>query len=158
MSDTTHSHSHPGATPRDKEKIPLVLVRAMFGLALASLILVAYARITDRPMVGTPDPSPVVIERSLILDGDRTGAVAVLDGVSRDVITTSDVDKNGFISTIWRVLGRQRMQAGAAEAAPVILRRHESGRMSLLDTGTGKIIQIVGYGPDNMAAFAKLLD
>lgn len=152
MSDATH------APQRDREKIPLILVRAMFGVALASLLLVSYARITDRPLEGTPVPSPVVAERSLTLSGDRTGVVTVRSAETGAALAVSDEDKNGFISTIWRVLGRQRMQADAAIAAPVILRRHESGRLSLLDTSTGKTIQITGYGPDNMAAFAKLLD
>lgn len=35
---------------RDKEMIPTLLLRAMLFLVVACLVLVAYARITDRPL------------------------------------------------------------------------------------------------------------
>ena len=38
---------------RDREMVPRFLVQAMFVLMGASLALVAYARLTERPLVGT---------------------------------------------------------------------------------------------------------
>ena len=37
---------------RDRDMVPKVLVQAMFTLMIAAVVLVAYARLTDRPVIG----------------------------------------------------------------------------------------------------------
>ena len=39
---------------RDREMVPTILVRAMFVLCVSVLIIVAYARLTDRPLEAMP--------------------------------------------------------------------------------------------------------
>src|SRR6056297_2129008 len=55
---------------RDRELIPTRLVVAMFSLAVLTVILVAIAVLTDRPLVGTPPPSEVMKTHTLTLTGD----------------------------------------------------------------------------------------
>lgn len=142
---------------RDKEMVPRILVQAMFALMLTSLALVSFAVLTERPLTGVPTLEPVVAEVTVTLEGDREGHVAVVDA-SGQAIAWSHDDRNGFIGVIHRVMERERMLQQAPLTAPVRVVRRENGIYAVLDTVTDWSIELVGYGQDNVAAFAKLVD
>lgn len=142
---------------RDKEMVPRFLVQAMFGLMLASLALVSFAVLTERPLTGVPSMLPIEAERTLTLDGSGDGYIAVVDA-SGQTIARSNEGKNGFIGVIHRVMVRERMLNQAPLNAPVRVVRRENGIVAVLDTVTDWSIELVGYGQDNIAAFAKLVD
>lgn len=142
---------------RDVEMVPLFLVRAMFALMAGALILVGYAVLSGRPHVGVPGLGPIVAETVLRLEGSRQGNVAVYDETGT-VVARSETDKNGFIGVIWRVMARERMKRGVPDAGPVRVVRRENGTIAILDTVTDWSVELVGYGQDNVAAFARLVD
>jgi putative photosynthetic complex assembly protein len=143
-------------TPQDKDLIPRRMVMAMFGLVMAVLALVTYARLTDRPVISTPPEGNVVHERSFFLDGDMSGAVTVTapDGT---LIADLTPEKGGFISGVWRVIERERTKHRAAMGGPVTVMRHDTGRISIHDPTTGWSADLMGFGADNAKAFARLL-
>ena len=141
---------------RDKEMIPLVLIRAMFALALFSLALVAYARITDRPLVGVPPAGQIIAETVFTFEHFPTGEVQVI-GTDEAALASSRDDRSGFIEVIWRVQDRARMLAAYLGDAPVKVVRLYTGRIAIIDTATNRQIELSGYGADNVAAFASLL-
>jgi putative photosynthetic complex assembly protein len=142
----------------DREKIPRALLLAMAMLALSSLLLVTYAQIAGVPDIARPMDLPVAQERLLILSPVREGPVMVTDAETGAVIANSREGSNGFIETVARVLERQRMLSKADAAAPLRLVEFEGGRMALLDTVTDWHMELTGYGADNIAAFAQLLN
>lgn len=152
----THMNT-PNMKLQDKEMVPRFLVQAMFALMLSSLALVAFARLTDRPLVGVPEASAVTAEKVVTLVGTREGNVTVLDA-SGQVIARSAENKNGFIGVIWRVLERHRMLNDLANTAPVRVVRRENGHVAILDTASDWSVELIGYGQDNVAAFARLVD
>lgn len=156
----TMMHDHEAMSKRDKEMIPLVLIRAMFGLALLSLLVVAWARFTDRPLVGQPPVSDIAQEMTLSFErAGRTsgsGSVSVTDA-DGTLLVTSDQEKKGFIEVIWRVVERKRMLAGVEDNPSLRLVRFENDRLAILDEASDFTIHLTGYGPDNVAAFATLL-
>ncbi len=140
-----------------EEMVPRALVVAMFTLMLASLTLVTVSRLTNAPHVGVVPDSPVVKTLDIALIGDRNGAYAAqaLDGT---VLAMSDRDKAGFIGVMGRVVERKRVTADLPVADPVTLQLHENGTLSIIDLSTGMDIALIGYGVDNVAAFARLID
>ncbi|SIO50188.1 putative photosynthetic complex assembly protein [Rhodovulum sp. ES.010] len=143
---------------QDPDKIPPVLIKAMFALVLFSLAVVTYARITDKPLAAMPDATaPVAAERMIVLEGSMTGAATVYD-TEGNVIHEFDSEQGGFIAGVWRVLQRERGKIDAPADAPVRLVRYEGGRLSLYDDLTGWRAELIGFGADNAAAFARLLD
>ena len=142
---------------RDREMVPRVLVQAMFGLMFVSLAIVAYAQWADVPQAGVPAPSEIVAERSITLRGTHSDGVAVLDEAGAQ-IAYSGTDKAGFIDVIWVALMRERKVNGADAAAPVRLVRRANGHTAIIDPETGWSIELIGYGADNVAAFARLID
>ncbi|MGC9418938.1 MAG: photosynthetic complex assembly protein PuhC [Rhodovulum sp.] len=144
--------------PKNVEKIPTILIRAMFGLALFSLVLVAFARLTEQPLSAVPDASePIAVERQIVIEGSNSGRATVYD-TDGNVIREYGPMEGGFISGIWRVLRLERGKIDAPMDAPVRLVRYESGRLSLYDDLTGWRAELIGFGADNAAAFARLLD
>lgn len=158
----THQ-THPTASlanqmkARDREMVPRVLVMAMFGLMLATLAMVAFARLTDQPLRGVPAVSEVIRERPITLLGSRSEGVAVLDA-SGAQIAHSDEKRAGFIGVIWTSISRERKLHGVSGNPPLSLRRLANGHTLIHDPATDWSIELIGYGRDNVAAFAKLID
>jgi len=143
---------------RDKEMIPLVLGRAMFGLAIVSVILVALARVTDRPLVGVASAPPIVDERVITFTAAaERGSYVVHDETGQQLVASSD-PMAGFIGVMGQVLDRKRMLVGVDPATPLRVVRREDGRIDIVDDATNFTVELMGYGADNVAAFARLLD
>jgi len=143
-------------TPQDRDLVPRMMVRAMLVLVLSVLAIVSYARFTDAPLVSTPPQSPVVLERQFFLSGDMGGRATVLDA-NGSVIAKLSPEEGGFIAGVERVINRERIKHDVARTGPVIVRQHENGRLSIHDPSTGWRADLMGFGADNAAAFAKLL-
>ena len=141
---------------RDREMVPRFLVIAMFTLMAASLALVAFARLTDRPVSSTVAHSDIVQEITVTLTGSRSSGVAVIDADGTQLAHSNDT-KAGFIDVIWVAVMRERKVQNAPADGPVRVVRRENGRVAVLDDTTGWKIELIGYGQDNVAAFAKLL-
>lgn len=141
---------------RDKEMVPRFLVQAMFALMIASLAIVGYAQWADVPNRGVLVEAPIVQSLDIVMTGDRSGTYTVTaDGVQ---IASSAEDKGGFIGVIGRVVERERFKHQIAGNPPVQVVRRENGNIAILDDTTGMAVELIGYGADNVAAFARLLD
>ena len=142
---------------RDREMVPRVLVQAMFALMFISLGLVGYATYTDRPLTGVAPNSPIAKEMQITLQGNRSDGVHVVGPTGKSLAYSADKRK-GFIDVIWNSVMRERTVQNADPAAPLRLVRRENGTTAILDDATGWKIELIGYGKDNIAAFATLLD
>ena len=157
FNQTTLPQEQRKLAKRDKEMIPLVLVRAMFGLALVSVMLVAYARFTDRPLVGVPTQPEIVSERVVYLPpGEQRGSYIITDEAGARLVASSD-RKAGFVGAIGQAVERRRKVTRSDLAAPRTIVRRESCRIDILDETSGFAIELHGYGSDNVAVFAGLL-
>lgn len=142
---------------RDKEMVPKFLVQSMFALMIGSLALVAYAQWADVPQSGVLFEAPVLESREVSLIGDRTGKYVVLDDNGTVLASTAD-EKAGFIGVIGKVIDRERLVLGVEAEGPITVARRENGNIAIIDPNTQMSIDLIGYGKDNVAAFAKLLN
>jgi putative photosynthetic complex assembly protein len=146
------------ATPEQKrEIISRRLLRAMALLVASSLALVTYARVTDRPLEAQPVDGRIVQERVIHVFADMSGAARILDANGGLVADLSPTE-GGFVAGVWRAVTFERQKAGVDPAAPVRLMRFEDGRLALRDEAGGTRFELIGFGPDNAAAFARLLN
>lgn len=141
--------------PQD-DLVPVVMVRLMFGLTALCLAVVTLAVWSGRPVDSTPPASPVAQERILYLSGNLAGAATVRDEAGAIVAELSP-EEGGFISGIARVLDRERTKARVSPDGPVRVVRTENGRLAIFDPSTGWSADLMGFGADNAAAFARLL-
>lgn len=167
-SDLTHSDptlTHPAAAspaPRrpslrnqSAEMIPRKLVIGMFGLALASLGLVTFATLTNRPPVGVPEASTAVREKWIVLEGKSAQAVVVRN---TDGTVLMDLAHGGFITVIQSGLATERRKHGVDPLIPVRIVEYQNGRLVAEDPETGWSAELYAFGADNKAAFERLLD
>jgi putative photosynthetic complex assembly protein len=139
---------------RDREMIPTTLLRAMFALAMASLLIVGWASFTGREPVGQPKPAEVLASTPIVLEGGGSKAVRVLDA---EGAVLADLDHGGFITVIQNGLQRERMKNGLAATLPVNLVRYANGRLAVEDPATGWSVELGNFGADNKAAFERLV-
>ncbi len=145
------------ALPQDREMIPRILLRAMFGLVLVTLALVTFARLTDRPLEAMPADGPVAQERVIQIFGSMSGKARVLDQHGGLIADLSETE-GGFVSGVWRSLNHERAKANIDPNAPVRLVQFTDGRLALFDDATGFRVELRGFGADNTAAFLRLLN
>ncbi|WP_295313165.1 photosynthetic complex assembly protein PuhC [Roseobacter sp.] len=151
------TQTRPRIHARSEELVPLILVRAMFGLVALVLLIVTLATLAGREPDSKPPAGKILTERAIHLSGDASGAARVLDA-SGTLIADFASDKGGFVAGIERVLARERAQSGADMTAPVLLQLREGNRLSLYDPVTGWSAELMGFGATNTRTFARLLD
>ena len=89
-----------GKTAEKKgELIPKGFLYALGFLVIASLVIVFYSVLTDRPMAGLPVKSELEQELKLELVKMDDGSVSLLDDNKRNILTSRD-GNSGFISVI----------------------------------------------------------
>ncbi|MGB3554458.1 MAG: photosynthetic complex assembly protein PuhC [Jannaschia sp.] len=146
---------------RDREMVPVVLLRAMGVLVVCALLITAYATLTDRPLEAMPaleGEMNIVKERAILIDADGvTGAARVLDA-NGSVIADLDPEQGGFVAGVHRVLVFEREKRGLTMQAPIRLILFENGQLSLRDDATGWRAEMIGFGAKNADTFARLLD
>ena len=142
---------------RDRDMVPAVLVKAMFALMIGAVALVGYARLTGRDVTSVVPHSAIMKERALTLVGTRSDGVQVL-GADGTKLAHSTDEKSGFIDVIWLSVNRERLVQDVPSNAPVRLVMRENGHVAVIDDTTGWKIELIGYGQDNVAAFARLID
>ena len=141
----------------DREMVPRVLLRAVGLLMLATLAIATYARVTGMEPAAMPPASPIMQERPLVVVAEMSGAALVLAPDGHE-IARFDPTQGGFISGVWRALERVRETHDVATDLPIRLVRFEDGRLALIDDFTGWRAELQGFGRDNRAAFAQLLE
>ena len=139
-----------------EQLIPRVLLRAMAGLVLASLALVSYAVLTDRPLEAPSHNAEPVQSILINIKEANDGGIIVTD-MDGAILSSSARDKAGFISVVENALRFERKRHGISENPPVTLIRFANGRLGLRDDATGWKIHLTGFGQDNARAWAAVL-
>ena len=126
----------------------------MFALVGFSLVAAIVGRVTGGEVLH--DPSTPTAERDLLFEDRADGAVVVYnagDDQPIDVVT----GQNGFLRGTLRGLARARHAEDIGPNAPFRLTAWADGRLTLDDPSTGRHIELVAFGPTNVAVFARLL-
>jgi putative photosynthetic complex assembly protein len=145
----------PGFKRQDhNDMIPVGLVRMMVGLVVVTLALVTYASVTGREKVAIPADAPIVQEWSLRLVGRGAQAVQVRDGENN---LLADLDHGGFVTVIQNGLETMRRRHGIDPDLPIRIVQFENGRLAAIDPLTDYRVELTVFGPDNQAAFERLL-
>ena len=142
----------------DKELVPRFLIQAMLALMFCSLALVTFAVLSGRPLEAVLVEAPIVAERSVLLTGNRSGTFTVSDATTGDLIAMSSDEKSGFIGVMGKVIAFERNRQDVSLDAPIRIVRRENGHVAILDDTTGMVVELIGYGADNVAAFARIVN
>jgi putative photosynthetic complex assembly protein len=126
----------------------------MFGLVGFALVAALFGRLTGGEVLH--GPSSPVAERDLRFEDRADGAVVVYNARDDQEIKV-ETGQNGFLRGTLRGLARARHAEGVGPNAPFRLTAWADGRLTLDDPSTGRHVELVAFGPDNEAVFARLL-
>ena len=143
-------------TPVLKSNLPVLPLTAMASLVLISLVSVSIVRIAGISAVQQAD-APTLSSRQLRFQDQDNGSIDVLDARSGAVLETVPPGTNGFLRSTMRGLVRERKRQSLGPETPFELVGHVDGRLTLIDPGTHRRIDLESFGPTNSAVFARLL-
>jgi putative photosynthetic complex assembly protein len=107
---------------------------------------------------GTPEaPSATVAARELRFADGADGSVIVTDARSGSTIDVIQPGSGGFLRGLVRGFARERRRSDIGSEPPFVLSRHVDGRILLTDPQTRRVVDIGVFGPDNAAAFVRLM-
>lgn len=150
------SHTHDNL-------VPPAALKAAAATVLLSVALVASVRVGLLP--ATPPASELRraaaiaprADRLLRFDDRPDGTVHVTDARTSATVAVIGREGSGFIRGVLRGLARERRQHGIGSGPPFRLTLWANSALSLVDTTTGRVIELDGFGTTNRAAFARLL-
>ncbi|GAA0728290.1 photosynthetic complex assembly protein PuhC [Sphingomonas japonica] len=150
------AHSHENTVPRGA----LLLVGGLVGFAL---LATATFRIADLPPAASPvleraSAHVAAVESQTLRFADMDDGGVRIDRVGGASTIIHPGEQSGFVRGVMRGMARDRRMRGIGSTPPFTLTLWANGGLSLTDTATGRIIELNGFGLDNRATFAKLLE
>ena len=107
-------------------------------------------------MEAQPPNGDIVSERVIHLQGTVAGAARILDVDGAEIMRFAS-GEGGFVSTIDRVIRRERLRNGVSNEGALHVRMREGQRLSIFDPSTGREIELEAFGRDNIAKFEALV-
>jgi putative photosynthetic complex assembly protein len=129
-------------------------------LGAGALIALAFVAAFSVRMTGGNIPvetSTPVAALNLKFVDQTDGSVAVLNGDDGSVVETVKPGTNGFLRSTMRGFARERKRSSIGPETPFRLTAWADGRLTLVDSATGRRVELEAFGPTNEQVFANLL-
>lgn len=132
-------------------------VFAAGALVVLTVVTVAATQLTGGGKVYTPQ-GELTASADLHFTDEADGLVAVYDAVTGTRLIEYGEDEGVFVRVVMRGVARQRRLRGEGAEVPVRLAQMDGVRLWLIDPTNGIEIYLNAFGPDNVAAFAEILE
>tara|TARA_B100000214_G_scaffold128806_1_gene91578 strand:+ start:594 stop:1025 length:432 start_codon:yes stop_codon:yes gene_type:complete len=123
------------------------------------VLFIAFAavfRMSDLHPYSIPKQLDIKAEREILLKIEENGDTLILDDGGNVLVSYSKEQEN-FVSTVTKVLERDRLKVGKFDNSNVFLRLNENDRLSIFDPQTEREIDLAGFGDGNIQVFFNLL-
>ena len=147
--------------PGERAILPVGFRLALVVILPATLLLAFLYRLDGTTPPGIEDTSQhgeLVRFTELYFLDKPDGVVSIVNASTEQEITRLQRGEDGFMRSVMRGLARERMARGHGQAEPFQLGVWEDGLVSLIDPVTQRRVELSAFGPDNVAAFVRLLD
>jgi hypothetical protein len=112
---------------------------------------------SDLSPYSVPKQLDIKAEKEVLLQIGENGETIILDEYGNVLVSYSKEQEN-FVSTITKVLERDRKKIGIFENSNVFLRLSDDDRLSIFDPQTSREIDLAGFGDGNIQVFFNLLE
>ena len=133
--------------------LPLIIICFLVLL----ITFVAVFRISDLRPFTLSEQINVQVEREIALELGEEGETLILDEAGNVLLSYSKEQEN-FVSTVTKVLERDRKKNGISENSNVVLRLSQDNRLSIYDPQTEREIDLAGFGQSNIQVFYDILN
>ena len=121
------------------------------------VVFVAVFRMSNLAPYSVPKQLDIKAEKEILLKIGEDGETLILDDVGNILVSYSKEQEN-FVSTVTKVVERDRKKVGVFENSNVFLRLSDNDRLSIFDPKTEREIDLAGFGNDNIQIFFNLLE
>ena len=124
------------------------------------VLFIAFAavfRMSDLHPYSIPKQLDIKAEKEIFLKIGGNGETLILDG-NENILVRYSKEQENFVSTITKVLERDRKKIGIFENSNVFLRLSDDDRLSIFDPQTSREIDLAGFGDGNIQVFFNLLE
>ena len=121
------------------------------------IIFVAVFRTSDSQPYSISKDLNIKAEREITLKIEGNGETLILDEAENILVRYSKEQEN-FVSTVTKVLERDRKKNGILENSNVVLRLSQDNRLSIFDPQTEREIDLAGFGEVNIQVFYDILN
>lgn len=132
---------------------PLFIISSLMLL----IIFVAVFRTSDSQPYSILKDLNIKAEREITLKIEGNGETLILDEAENILVRYSKEQEN-FVSTVTKVLERDRKKNGILENSNVVLRLSQDNRLSIFDPQTEREIDLAGFGEVNIQVFYDILN
>ncbi len=155
-----HRDSGTGMRPGDRPILPLWLRGGVLALVLCAVGVALVSGPVGRPGGGTLAEharGATVLSRELRFVDVEGGGVSVVDAADGAELQRLARGEDGFVRSVMRGLANERKARGIGAEAPFRISLLDDGSLWLDDPATRREVVLSAFGPDNVAAFARLL-
>ena len=144
-----------GMTPGGTPILPIWFRSGMLAMLLVALLYAVFGPSSEA--LESIDRGEALASRELRFVDEPNGVVTVHDANSGTELARIASGEDGFIRSVMRGLARERRVQGHGRDVPFLLTAWTSGFLSLEDPATGRQVELTAFGPDNVAAFSRLV-
>ena len=121
------------------------------------IAFVVVFRMSELAPYSVPKQIDIKAEKEILLKIGEDGDTLILDD-DGNVLVSYFKEQENFVSTVTKVLERDRKKVGIFENSHVLLRLNENDRLSIFDPQTEREIDLAGFGNENIQVFFNLLE
>ena len=132
---------------------PLFIVSSLVLL----IIFVFIFRTLGLQPYSISDDLNIKAKRDITLKIGEEGETLILDKAGNVLLSYSKEQEN-FVSTVTKVLERDRKTNGILKNSNVVLRLSQDNRLSIYDPQTEREIDLAGFGEGNIQVFYDILN
>ena len=132
--------------------LPLFIVCSLILI----VVFVFIFRTSDLQPYSISKDLNIKAERDITLEIGGNGETLILDQ-ARNVLLSYSKEQENFVSTVTKVLERDRKKMGILKNSNVVLRLSQDNRLSIFDPQTEREIDLAGFGSANIQVFYDIL-
>jgi putative photosynthetic complex assembly protein len=131
---------------------PLALVGGFTAVAVLAVLAGPYMH----PVTSHGASQPVAMRELRFVDR-ADGGVGVINAADGSTVEVIPAGGQSFVRATMRGLAQERLRDGVSPELPFRLTAWADDRLTLLDPGTGRAIEMESFGPTNEADFSRML-
>ena len=127
------------------------------AVMLASIIFVIGFQVFNFEPINVSPNSTIISSKLIYIEQSDDLETRILNE-NGAILVEYPKDKETFVSTILRVINRDRIKRNIDKSGPLILQKKDNGRISIFDPSSEKEVDLMAFGEDNILVFRDILD
>ena len=128
----------------------------VLGVMVSSIIFVIGFQVFNFEPINVSPNSTIISSKLIYIEQSDDLETRILNE-NGAILVEYPKDKETFVSTILRVINRDRIKRNIDKSGPLILQKKDNGRISIFDPSSEKEVDLMAFGEDNILVFRDIL-